>query len=180
MTDGSLEFRPLSYVARADMAAFLHRLAVTLKKDDNSYTPTSDDYNIFTDVNMDGDYHQVDILWLANNNISEGWLEADGTKTFRPLNEVARADMAAFIRRLAKKYNISDADTYTPTDEDLNAFKDVDKDTPHYEDILWLYHSGISTGWVYEDGSREFKPLSSVARCDMAAFLHRLANLNNN
>ena len=173
MPNGSIEFRPYDDVTRADMAAFIRRLAVTFKKDDASVWSASEElWNTFVDVDKDGDYHQEDILWLADKEISKGW--SDGT--FRPLENVARADMAAFIRRLASYYDIGDAKTYSPTDEDLGKFSDVDENVDHYEDILWLAHTGISTGFM--DGT--FRPLDSVKRCDMAAFLHRLANLNNN
>ena len=50
-------------------------------------------------------------------------------------------------------------------------FSDVNQSTPHYEDILWLASAKISTG--FPDGT--FRPYASIARCDMAAFLRRLA-----
>ncbi len=50
-------------------------------------------------------------------------------------------------------------------------FTDVDSETPHYEDIVWMADNGISTG--FEDGT--FRPYDDIARCDMAAFLYRLA-----
>ncbi len=174
--DGTREFRPMNAIARADMAAFLQRLAVELGYSDaGSFTPTDDDWAIFTDVAVDEiDYHQKDILWLANARITKGWVEADGTTTFRPFNDIARADMAAFLRRLAAKYNIGDAATWKPTAEDWAKFPDVavDKIDYHQEDILWLAHVGITKG--FEDGT--FRPFDTVKRCDMAAFIHRFAN----
>ena len=50
-------------------------------------------------------------------------------------------------------------------------FTDVDSETPHYEDIVWMRDEGLSTG--FEDGT--FRPYADIARCDMAAFLYRLA-----
>ena len=50
-------------------------------------------------------------------------------------------------------------------------FKDVYMNTPHAGDIEWLASNGISTGFA--DGG--FHPMDKVARCDMAAFLYRLA-----
>ena len=47
--------------------------------------------------------------------------------------------------------------------------------TPHAEDILWLAHAGISTGWKEADGTSTFRGMSPVVRQDMAAFLRRLA-----
>lgn len=53
----------------------------------------------------------------------------------------------------------------------LYGFRDVFKSTPHQENIGWLAEKGISTG--FEDGT--FRPYANIARCDMAAFLYRLA-----
>lgn len=51
--------------------------------------------------------------------------------------------------------------------------------TPQYSkfatEITWLANSGVSNGWVMPNGSREFRPNSSVSRDAMAAFLYRFA-----
>ncbi|MEE1296744.1 MAG: S-layer homology domain-containing protein [Bifidobacterium sp.] len=120
--------------------------------------------------------HANDITWLAQSKISEGWKEKDGTVTFRPMNSVVRQDMAAFLRRLAVKDNIADAATWKPSAADWNKFTDVKKNTPHAEDVLWLAHAGISTGWREKNGTYTFRPMNTVVRQDMAAFLKRLAD----
>lgn len=69
------------------------------------------------------------------------------------------------------------AATYTRVDDPDNPgtpdiwFTDVSKNTDHYEDIIWLAENGISAG--YPDSS--FRPMGTVVRQDMAAFLYRLA-----
>lgn len=69
------------------------------------------------------------------------------------------------------------AATYTRVDDPNNPerpdiwFTDVNKNTDHYEHIIWLADNGVSTG--YPDGS--FRPMGTVVRQDMAAFLYRLA-----
>lgn len=40
-------------------------------------------------------------MWLANNGISAGWNNPDGSKAFQPMAEVTRQDYAAFLCRLA-------------------------------------------------------------------------------
>lgn len=50
-------------------------------------------------------------------------------------------------------------------------FHDATASTPHLDDVSWLAATGISVG--YPDGT--FRPFADVARCDMAAFLNRLA-----
>ncbi len=182
--DGTKEFRPYAFVARADMAAFLKRFTYRYLDDDSSYdfVPSEEDWTTFTDVvaaTSDQDkYHQEDILWLAKSGISKGWENPDGTKEFRPFSEVTRADMAAFLRRLAAAYGLGDAETWEPSEEDWATFIDVSADGDyHQEDILWLAHAEVSTGWIEKDGTKTFRPYQSVARCDMAAFLDRLGRL---
>lgn len=155
--DGSYSFRPYKDVARADMAAFLYRLAGSPEYTAPASSP-------FTDVTAETP-HYKEICWLAAQGISEGWTERDGTKTFRPYSNVARADMAAFLYRLAG------SPTYTASNP---SFDDVDTKTAHYKEICWLAEWGITRGWQEDDGSCTFRPFSSVARADMAAFLHRI------
>ena len=129
----------------------------------------------FVDVN-ETTAHYDDILWLATNKVTTGWDVENGQKEFRPYVDVARCDMAAFIRRLAVSNNWLDAATWKPSEEDWNTFTDIDADSPHAEDVLWLAHAEISQGWDVGNGQKEFRPLVTVARCDMAAFLQRLAS----
>ena len=204
--DGS--FRPFVNVARCDMAAFLHRLASKAKAGDAAtWKPYGYDWAIFTDV-AEYSPHAEDVLWLAHTGISEGWNVGNGKKEFRPLETVARCDMAAFLQRLASKQGLSDASAWEPgeadwTFADIDAgsphaeevlwlahsgvskgwseadwtFADIDAGSPHAEDVLWLAHSEVSKGWDESNGTKTFRPLTNVARCDMAAFLHRLDNL---
>ncbi|WP_081664124.1 InlB B-repeat-containing protein [Bifidobacterium sp. AGR2158] len=130
----------------------------------------------FRDVSSSTPHHE-DIQWLADNGISTGWKMADGKYEFRGMSAVVRQDMAAFLRREAVKRGISDAATWKPSASDWNTFRDVNRGTPHAEDILWLAHAGISTGWKESDGTSTFRGMSPVVRQDMAAFLRRLAKL---
>ena len=113
--------------------------------------------------------HANEVLWLADAGISTGF--PDGT--FRPYANIARCDMAAFLRRLAVQMGVEGAATWSPSNSDWEAFSDVNKGTDHAEDILWLASTGISTGFPDET----FRPYANITRCDMAAFLQRLAKL---
>ncbi|TXF35906.1 hypothetical protein E4J93_05910 [Collinsella sp. BA40] len=119
----------------------------------------------FSDVDKET-AHRAEVEWLAANGISKGWENADGTSSFRPYATVKRADMAAFLYRLAGEPEFDAKDV---------AFADVDEKTPHRDAILWLAAEGISTGWKGADGKAEFRPYAEIARCDMAAFLYRMA-----
>lgn len=142
-------FRPSADTARADLAAFLHRLSGT---------------SIFKDVTIKT-AHAEDIWWMAAKGISTGF--PDGT--FRPLNGVKRCDMAAFLCRLVNGITYA----YEPSEEDVRRFSDVDWQTPHCREIWWMAHMGITTG--YDDGT--FRPAATLKRCDAAAFLHRVDKL---
>ena len=96
----------------------------------------------FIDTPADSTPHNDDVQWLASSGISTGY--PDGT--FRPYIAVTRCDMAAFIRRLAQNKHWLDAATWTPSEADWSTFKDIDKNSPHAEDVLWLAHAEISQG----------------------------------
>lgn len=156
--DGTFSFRPYAIVARADMAAFLYRLAGEPSFDEGA-APS------FSDVDA-GTPHRRAILWLASKGISKGWANGDGTYSFRPYANVARADMAAFLYRLAGEPTFNEAEA--------PGFSDVNDQTPHKRAILWLATSGVSKGWNNGNGTFSFRPYVEVARCDMSAFLHRM------
>lgn len=124
----------------------------------------------FSDVNTRTGHYE-DIVWLYGTGVTKGWVMSDGTIQFRPFNNVARADMAAFLCRLVNGKDYQ----YEPTDEDVAYFSDVNWNTSHCREIWWLAHEGISRGWTNSDGSHSFKPYANVARCDMACFLMRMA-----
>lgn len=153
-------FKPMTDVYRQDMAAFLYRLA-----GEPDYTPTPADKARFKDVN-DQTPHAKEIYWLAASGISTGYLDG----TFKPLAPVVRQDMAAFLRRLAKVMGDPESESWKP--QNTNAFPDVIAQTDHQEDILWLTEAEVSAGYI--DGT--FRPLATVVRQDMAAFLHRLSD----
>lgn len=167
--DGS--FKPYANVARADMAAFLRRYAVALGVSDaGTWQPGDGDRARFLDVG-EGTAHAEDILWLAHAGISTGF--EDGG--FHPYASIARCDMAAFLRRFCALAGVEGASGGLPGQGGTASFPDVVPGTPHRDDVLWLAHASITTG--FSDGT--FKPYGIVARCDMAAFLERIAAIVN-
>ena len=139
-------FRPYGMALRGDTAAFLHRLAGSASVSDPAP---------FRDVTSSTP-HSADIAWLAAKGISTGF--SDGT--FRPDSGVARADMAAFLHRMAGSPKASGC-----------TFKDVSEDTPHAEAIAWMQKAGIAKG--YGDGT--FRPYNILTRGDAMAFIRRWA-----
>ncbi|GMA31404.1 hypothetical protein GCM10025875_13960 [Litorihabitans aurantiacus] len=154
--DGTRTFRPLTHLNRDAMAAFLHRLAGSPEVTRPATSP-------FADV-AESDQFYDEILWLHQQGISTGWQEADGTRTFRPLEPIARDAMAAFLYRLA---DAEDAPvTTTP-------FTDVAPTDQYATEIAWAARTGITTGWTGNDGTALYRPLEPINRDAIAAFLHR-------
>ena len=156
-----------------------------LRKNAGWKTATPPQQSTFIDVNNQSEVlanndwsatpHASDIGWLADAGVSTGWREPDGSRTFRGMDSVKRQDMAAFLRREARRLGVDDAASWRPSDGDWARFRDVSRDTPHAEDILWLAHANVSTGWLEADGSYSFRGMDPARRQDMAAFLYRLA-----
>ncbi|WP_364306743.1 S8 family serine peptidase [Paenarthrobacter nitroguajacolicus] len=108
-----------------------------------------------------------EMSWMADRKISTGWVEADKSVTYRPLAQINRDAMAAFLYRMAG------SPEYTPPAQ--SPFKDVLTTQQFYKEMAWLAETGISSGWT-ENGARLYKPLTPINRDAMAAFLYRLAN----
>ncbi|PWD52542.1 hypothetical protein C8046_12825 [Serinibacter arcticus] len=73
--------------------------------------------------------------------------------------------MAAFLYRMA--------DSPSFTGPVVSPFTDVAPSTQFYKEITWLVSEGIATGWVGNDGTAEYRPVSPINRDAMAAFLYR-------
>ena len=96
MPDGSSEFRPLSPINRDAMAAFLYRYDAAQPDGAQGYEPPAT--SPFADVSESNQFY-TEISWMAEREIAQGWDGNDGTSIFRPLNNVARDAMAAFLVR---------------------------------------------------------------------------------
>lgn len=62
-----------------------------------------------------------------------------------------------------------------PVVEGVLTFADVPESSMFHKEISWLGAEGISTGWDIGGGLRLYRPLDSIARNAMAAFLYRKA-----
>lgn len=156
--NGTRTFRPFQPVNRDAMAAFLYRLAGSPRYVAPTKSP-------FADITPATQFYK-EMAWLSASGISTGWREPNGTRTFRPLQPVNRDAMAAFMYRLAGKPAFS-APAKSP-------FADIKPTTQFYKEMAWLAGRGVSTGWREANGSRTYRPLESVKRDAMAAFMYRL------
>lgn len=162
--NGTRTYRPMQSINRDAMAAFLYRAAGS-----PAYTPPA--RSPFADVSTGQQFYK-EMAWLADQEISTGWVEANGTRTYRPLQSISRDAMAAFLYRAAGSPN------YSPPA--VSPFGDVSTGQQFYKEMAWLADRGISTGWVEANGSRTYRPLQSISRDAMAAFLYRCSTDSGN
>ncbi|MBP2216008.1 hypothetical protein [Arthrobacter sp. CAN_C5] len=81
----------------------------------------------FADIS-DSQQFYTEMMWLANERISTGWTEKDGTRTYRALQPVNRDAMAAFL------YRAAGSPAYTPPK--VSPFADVSTKQLFYKDGL--------------------------------------------
>ena len=84
-------FRPSAPVLREQMAAFLYRLA-----GEPDFTPPAT--SPFADVPTNATFYKQ-VTWLAEQGVTTGYEETNGTTTFRGSQPVLREQMAAFLYR---------------------------------------------------------------------------------
>lgn len=109
----------------------------------------------FKDIDRSG--FRTEIEWLHAKGLSTGW--SDGT--YRPSASMNRDAMAAFIYRHAGSPPFK-APARSP-------FKDVSTKSQYYKEIAWMEAMGLATGW----GDGTYRPLQSISRDAMAAFMFR-------
>jgi peptidoglycan/xylan/chitin deacetylase (PgdA/CDA1 family) len=120
----------------------------------------------FADVATNQTFY-LEIAWLADRKISQGWSELNGTFTYRPAANVNRDQMAAFL------YRMSGTTNYTPPA--VSPFTDVPTSHTFYKEIAWLAGQGISKGWPGANNTATFRPAETINRDQMAAFLYRMS-----
>ncbi|NQX12009.1 S-layer homology domain-containing protein [Microbacteriaceae bacterium VKM Ac-2855] len=160
--EGGREYRPNGLVTRQAVAAFLYR-----RSGESAVPPVE---ATFSDVPTNHPF-ATEIEWMAAADITDGYLEADGRRTFRPEQVLSRQAMSAFLARAVKVF---------PTSPIEESFADVAWTTPFYREIEWMRSEGISTGTASSSGKPLYKPLDDVTRQALAAFLYRLRDTPTN
>ena len=143
---GDGKFSPDAPCSRGQMVTFLWRAA-------GSPEPTVAVCS-FTDVDVSGYYGKA-VLWALENGITDG----TGATTFSPDLSCTRAQMAAFLCRMAGGKPVSSA----------NAFTDIEKDAYYAGPVQWAVENGITKG----TGGSKFRPDAVCTRGQMVTFLYR-------
>ena len=115
--------------------------------------------DLFSD-NQDADtWYYAPINWMVALDMTHGYVDG----TFRPYQEVTRAEAVTFLYRYTKP------DFEVPTE---SAFPDVPVGHNHFDSISWATETGVVKG--YDDGT--FKPRQDMTRGEVATILYRQAN----
>lgn len=141
-------FRPLDAVSRGQMALFLWRLM-------------GEPFEVLPHGFLDvppGSFYDSPVRWLARAGITGG----TGPFRFGPGDAVTRAQMVAFLHRLAGE----------PGGNPAHGFSDIPSDAYYDEAVRWAKVHGITTG----NAQGHFEPQRDVSRGQTALFLHRLAS----
>jgi hypothetical protein len=150
---GSGTYSPAQHVTRAQMAAFLSRLA-----DAAGRLPVNAP-NAFADD--DGNPHEAAINAMAALGVVTG----TGPGTYRPGQNVSRAHMASFLVRL------HDVLADQPLPAAPHPYKDV-AGSAHEPNIAKAWAAGLASGTT----SSTYGPDDLVRRDQMATFLVRMAD----
>lgn len=148
ITEGvsATQFAPDAPCTRGQMVTFLWRAA-------GCPEPKSSDIE-FTDVDADSFYAKA-AVWAAEEEITLG----TGNGRFSPDAPCSRAQMAAFLSRMADG----------KAKKDDSAFEDVDKDAYYADAVQWAVENGITEGV----GNNKFAPDEDCTRGQMVTFLYR-------
>jgi hypothetical protein len=150
-------FRPSAPVLREQMAAFIFRLS----GEDDYEAP---EFSPFVDVPTTHVFYR-EISWLAEEGISTGYANGDGTRSFAPSAPVLREQMAAFLFRGFRA-------EYSHGSEPAS-FTDTPRTAAFFDEIEWLALVDVTTGYLEPNGTRTFRGGEPVLREQMAAFLYR-------
>lgn len=179
---GGREYRGMKNVTRCDFAAFLYRMADLSDDGARNDSIRLSDAEVrdvlagVSDCAPEKTYHAMEVAWMIDSGISRGWPDkGKDTVSFRPMANVARQDMAAFLYRFADLADDGEQDQSLAMGPETVTFRDVKHgDTAnHADEVEWLASVGVTKGWPV-GGAYEFRGTRTVARQDMAAFMYRL------
>ncbi|MBP2216012.1 S8 family serine peptidase [Arthrobacter sp. CAN_C5] len=118
--------------------------------------------------------------WAPGTSVGYQWLR-DG----QPINRGTGVNYQVIPADNGKRLSVratGSKDGYAPatiTSGQTNVIHQKFSDVPDYlqfsEYIYWMAGEGISTGWTEKDGTKTYRPLVSVNRDAMAAFMYRMA-----
>lgn len=121
------------------------------------------DESPFNDVKTNYKFYEP-IAWMFTEGLSTGVKTSSG-RDYQPKVGVSREAMAAFL------YRLEGAKDKGPK---KSPFADVKPGDKFYNEIAWMYKTGLSTGVKQQSGKPNYAPKAKVSREAMAAFIYRL------
>jgi hypothetical protein len=118
---------------------------------------------VFDDV-VAGSFYEPAVAWMVSTGVPTGTTASN----FSPDMSLTRAQFVTFLYRVAR---FSDPDLPVPVP--AGQFIDVPLDSYALESISWAALVGVTNG----TSETTFSPELSTTRGQVAAFLHRYANL---
>ncbi len=159
---GAARFNRMDGTTRRAMAAFLYRASGSPSVKLPAQSP-------FSDVKR-GDSFYKEIVWMHQEGLAKGYKKAGSKPEYRPMSQVNRGSMAAFLFRLDSGSSGYKAPATSP-------FRDVPKSHQFYREISWMRSTGLANGYKHSSGARDYRTGSKVTRQAMAAFLYRYDKL---
>lgn len=104
------------------------------------------------------------VRWALDHRLSTGEVSDLNVTAFRPLASLTRESTAGYLHALGGLPYVG------------GPFSDLTWTNPYKQAILWMYNTGISTGFDLGGGARVYNPTGTVTRAVMAAFLYRFAH----
>ena len=117
----------------------------------------------FNDVATNYKFYEP-IAWMFTEGLSTG-VKTNSGRDYQPKVGVSREAMAAFL------YRLEGANYKGPK---VSPFADVKPGDKFYNEIAWMYQTGLSTGVKQQTGKPNYAPKAKVSREAMAAFIYRL------
>jgi hypothetical protein len=159
---GATTFSPNNPMTRGMVVTVLYRL--------QGAVPAIAYGNPFGDV-AEGQFYTDAVLWAAANGIVNG--VGDGS-TFAPNASISRQDLAAILLRYAEFREEGPVGAWAIYLDyaDLEQVADYAGSA-----VMWVTLKGLMTGKPAPTGSNLFDPAGATTRAEVAAVLHRLADL---
>ncbi|WP_051427357.1 S8 family peptidase [Arthrobacter sp. H20] len=139
------------------------------------YLPGAEDYGYMQGTSMAAPHVSgaAALMLSADPSLTPAQVETQLKATARPFPGVCYTggcgtglvDAAAAVKAVAPAL----------PDDDPQPFSDVPATMLFHREMSWMAASGISTGWAGPKNTKTYRPLTSVNRDAMAAFMYRMA-----
>ncbi len=116
-----------------------------------------------------GTFYTAAANWAYANNVISGSVNADGSTSFLPNNDLSFEQMVLIVARLADPNGFKSSDVSV-----LDGFTDgAQVDTWAREGMAWAINKGLVGGYTNADGTKSLRPTETVTRERGAQVLYK-------